>query len=656
MAAIDIGPGAIDRNATRGAGYTLIQIDNPANDTGWLTTFEVWAKTDASGVKIGTFSGSGTSYDDRDYETIGNVTAGSKQTFSGLNCDVVTGDFLGVFFTGGTLEGSDSGEAGVYYKAGDQFGTGAQTYTLQAGFEDSIYGTAVAPPQTLSPSSIVQTIAYGTPKLILTIQPSSIVQPIAYGTPQLILTIQPSSIVQAISIGTPTIICPQTLSPTGINQPIAYGTPAISYPQTLLPSSIIQAISIGTPTIFCPQTLLPSSIAQAVAIGTPIITKPDLYESYTEENAYYNVYGAYWRSQSFTPQSSHKITSVKLKLCRVGSPGTGTISIKATDGEGKPTGADLCSASIDGNALPTDPTLLGFSLGAGTNLSAGTKYAIVWRFPSGDSSNYARTRHMYPGTYAGGTAVTSSDSGATWEVVTDWDFVFQDWGESLAQTVYPDSTVQPVTYGTPDVSIYGLILPTSIVQQVIIGTPDIIKHGLILPTSIVQEITYGAPSVYRAQTIYPSSIIQYIVIGSPTIPKYVWHVILDGQYLTATPPTNRAYVIGRDVYGNPVYGTAVDSTELGLVGERLDFQQELAIPTESQAADVANAILAKMRLTGKRGVILIPPNCGQELFDVVQISDAGANQSAVKFRVVGLRFEYHPKQARYQHRLILGAP
>jgi len=41
---------------------------------------------------------------------------------------------------------------------------------------------------------------------------------------------------------------------------------------------------------------------------------------------------------------------------------------------------------------------------------------------------------------------------------------------------------------------------------------------------------------------------------------------------------------------------------------------------------------------------------------VVQITDAGANQSAVKFRVVGIRFEYHPEQARYEHKLILGAP
>ena len=429
----------------------------------------------------------------------------------------------------------------------------------------------------------------------------------------------------------------QTLYPSSIVQSISIGTPSLLYPQTLLPSSIVQSTAYGTPVLLNPQTLLPSSIIQAIAYGTSIVTRPQRYEFYLDESAYYNVYGAYWRSQTFTPQSLHKITSVKLKLCRVGSPGTGTVSIKATDVNGKPTGADLCSGSIDGNSLPTDPTLLGFSLGAGATLSVGTKYAIVWRFPSGDASNYARTRHMYTGTYTGGTAVTSSNSGATWDVVTDWDFVFEDWGESLVQTVAPESTVQPVTYGSPIVYFYGTIYPESIVQPIAYGVPTILG---------------GIPS----GIIWPESIIQPISVGSPTILKYVWHVVLDGNYITATPPTNRAFVIGRDVYGNPVYGTAVDSTELGLVGERLDFQQELAVPTEALANSVAQALLQKMRLTTKRGVILIPPNCGQELFDVVQLSDKGANQEAVKFRVVGIRFEYKPKQARYQHNLILGAP
>ena len=199
-------------------------------------------------------------------------------------------------------------------------------------------------------------------------------------------------------------------------------------------------------------------------------------------------------------------------------------------------------------------------------------------------------------------------------------------------------------------------MPSSIVQVVAIGTPVLFYPQTLSPPGIIVTVAYGTPSVGTYGIIVPQSIVQQISLGSPTLLKYVWHVILDGQYNTDSPEVNRVYVIGQDDYGNPIYGTAVDATEGALVGERLDFQQEQAVPLTAQAASVAVAILSKMRITTKKGLILIPPNCGQELFDVVQISDAGANQAAVSFRVVGIRFEYNPKQARYEHRLILGAP
>jgi hypothetical protein len=231
------------------------------------------------------------------------------------------------------------------------------------------------------------------------------------------------------------------------------------------------------------------------------------------------------------------------------------------------------------------------------------------------------------------------------------------------QTIAPSSIIQSIGYGTPTVELGAApqtITPSSIVQSIAYGTPSLIYPQTISPSSIIQAIAYGTPAIIGGEPtgliIIPSSIVQQISIGSPTILKYVWHVILDGRYNIESPEVNRAYVIGRDQYGNPVYGSTVDSTELGLVGERLDFQQELAIPTSSQAESMAEAILSKMRLTGKRGVILVPPNCGQELFDVVEVTDTKGNQQAVKFRVVGIRFEYNPRQARYQQKLILGAP
>ena len=141
-----------------------------------------------------------------------------------------------------------------------------------------------------------------------------------------------------------------------------------------------------------------------------------------------------------------------------------------------------------------------------------------------------------------------------------------------------------------------------------------------------------------------------------TTPKKVYHPILDGQYTEETPGINRVYVIGRDEEGNPVYGSSLNQAEIDKVGERLDFTLETSIPTAEDAAAAAQAMLDKRRLTGSRGFILIPPNCGQELWDVIQITDKLCAQDEANYRVIGIRFDYEPRKSRYVHRLILGAP
>ncbi len=138
---IDVGPGATDRDTYLSVASTDIDEANPANDSGVLDTFELWFNADATGVKAGTFYGSGVSWTSRDVEVIGNVTSGSKQTFSGLDCDVETDDLAGVYFATGQLELDGSGGTGILYKAGDQFGAGAQTYTEYSGYVISIYGS-----------------------------------------------------------------------------------------------------------------------------------------------------------------------------------------------------------------------------------------------------------------------------------------------------------------------------------------------------------------------------------------------------------------------------------------------------------------------------------------------------------------------------------
>ncbi|OGN95212.1 MAG: hypothetical protein A2Z75_02385 [Chloroflexi bacterium RBG_13_50_10] len=313
------------------------------------------------------------------------------------------------------------------------------------------------------------------------------------------------------------------------------------------------------------------------------------------------------------------------------------------------------------------------SLESALDIAIGTYYWLAFISDStiGGYISQAGSGHQYSAqTYSGFTWPTTLPSLTAADQYTS---LFAGWGilvlspssinqpvsygsPKLILAIKPSSILQALAYGTPTVLMGALIIqPSSTVQVVAIGTPALRYPQTIAPPSIIVTITCGTPWVGIFGFVRPQSIIQLVAIGTPTILKYVWHVILDGQYATETPGVNRAYIIGRDQYGNPVYGTAITQSEVDLVGERLDFQPDPAIPTTAQAGDVASAVLSKMRLMGKRGVILIPPNCGQELFDVVQISDSGANQQAVSFRVVGMRFEYIPKQARYEHKLLLGA-
>lgn len=143
MAAIDIGTSPANGNTVTGAsGETTLDLANPANDTGTLTSFEVWMANEAtSSVKVGTFYGSGTSWTLRDYEDLGAVAAGSKQTFTGKSCSVSANDCIGGKPNSGNFEANSTGGSGILYYSGDSFTGGAKTYTLWSGAKGSIYAT-----------------------------------------------------------------------------------------------------------------------------------------------------------------------------------------------------------------------------------------------------------------------------------------------------------------------------------------------------------------------------------------------------------------------------------------------------------------------------------------------------------------------------------
>lgn len=138
---IDVGSKASDRAAFITATATMIDSNNPSNGSGSLDTIEIWIYgISATDADVGTFYGSGTTYTSRDYAEIGAIVHGAKRTFTGLDIEIQTGDFIGEY--GCYIETSTSGYDGCAYKAGNNMGAGkVGGYTWRDGDAISLYGT-----------------------------------------------------------------------------------------------------------------------------------------------------------------------------------------------------------------------------------------------------------------------------------------------------------------------------------------------------------------------------------------------------------------------------------------------------------------------------------------------------------------------------------
>ncbi|MBA7599357.1 hypothetical protein ES703_06389 [subsurface metagenome] len=140
---IDVGAAPIDRPSWVAQGYTRINKDNPANASGRLHSIKIWAfQTDLRGLIVGTFYiTNGNTLKCRDSALIGDVIAGSEQTFAGLSIAIEEGDYIGAYWPGGSLEASYSGFDGIWWLSDNYANPGDEAiYDLNAGRAMSLYG------------------------------------------------------------------------------------------------------------------------------------------------------------------------------------------------------------------------------------------------------------------------------------------------------------------------------------------------------------------------------------------------------------------------------------------------------------------------------------------------------------------------------------
>ena len=137
--AIDVGSLATNRSSSD-SGYTNVDMANPADYTGTITSIKIWANGDMTGLKVGTFSASGDDLTVRDTEVIpGTVLEGAERTYV-VDIDVVAGDYIGCYFTGGSIDYDSSGGSGVWYLSGDHMDASSETFTEAEADAQSLYG------------------------------------------------------------------------------------------------------------------------------------------------------------------------------------------------------------------------------------------------------------------------------------------------------------------------------------------------------------------------------------------------------------------------------------------------------------------------------------------------------------------------------------
>jgi hypothetical protein len=185
--------------------------------------------------------------------------------------------------------------------------------------------------------------------------------------------------------------------------------------------------------------------------------------------------------------------------------------------------------------------------------------------------------------------------------------------------------------------------------------PDFTINAGTQGTQALNKLLSFVPDalVFRGQEAFtknPLANEQSCYTYSPTT-----HVILSGEYREESR-TSRARAIGRDAGGNRILEEALDwdSVQLGIDILEQDYDPNLQ--TAARAQERADGLLREASLQAQRANLTIPTNVGQELLDVVEITDARCGVSQEKYPVQGIRTLYDRRKGQYEQTLTLGAP
>lgn len=135
------------------------------------------------------------------------------------------------------------------------------------------------------------------------------------------------------------------------------------------------------------------------------------------------------------------------------------------------------------------------------------------------------------------------------------------------------------------------------------------------------------------------------------------HPIYAGAYADKLT-TSHAQVSGDTQDEPPVHvrEAAFDWDLLSLGIDNLRMQYDANLEETDQAAKRADALLRHETLEALGDQITVPTNVGQELYDVVTLTDKRCGIDQEKYRALAIQTDYDRHKSQYEQRLTLGAP
>jgi hypothetical protein len=114
-----------------------------------------------------------------------------------------------------------------------------------------------------------------------------------------------------------------------------------------------------------------------------------------------------------------------------------------------------------------------------------------------------------------------------------------------------------------------------------------------------------------------------------------------------------APVVEAHAFGAAAFGEAISFTAAAQFGGTKEQMRDTNSATGATAAATATARLRRRAMDLDGGHLITPPNCGTELYDVIDVTDPLLNLSGAKRRVSAIAWRYLPLRGVYEHRLEL---